>query len=498
LEIVDPSGIELSKRATFPFDSLTVDPGSGAPMARQLYDLLRSLILKGRLRVGDRLPATRVLSQQLKIARNTIIAAYGQLLAEGYVTASSGGGTWVALSTAKPTRPVRADDTNPKLSRRGELIARRPQPPKTPGKINLQPGYPEAASFPFSTWARLLARNAQQRGEDLLSYHDYSGHPRLRDVIANYLGVARGVDCDAEQVVIVTGAQAALDLVSRIIVDEGDCVWLEEPGYLGARSAFLGGGARLAALKITREGWHISDPSLPPPRAIYVTPSCQWPLGMSMRIEERLQLISVAERHNAWIIEDDYDGEYRFRGRPIPAMHGFDTTNRVIYVGTFGKTLFSSLRVGFLVVPRALSVSFSRAVSVTGQFAPLILQLTLADFIQQGYFAAHLKRMRRLYARRQKLFLELCDRHLSRWLAVAENDAGMQLLGRFVRPFDDQEVAAAALQRGVDVQPISINYQQHAQHGLLLGFAGLDERATLAAIAALQNTFRDLERKPGK
>jgi GntR family transcriptional regulator / MocR family aminotransferase len=491
--------VGLTKRATFPFDALTVDPGSDAPLTRQLYDLLRSLILKGRLRVGDRLPATRDLSQQLKIGRNTVIAAYGQLLAEGFATARSGGGTWVALSTARVrAKRINVGDYRPSLSRRGELIASRPQPQKTPGKINLQPGYPEAAAFPFSTWARLLAHNARQRGDDLLSYHDYSGHQSLREVIANYLGVARGVDCDPEQVIVVTGAQAALDLVSRIMVDEGDFVWLEEPGYLGARSAFLGGGARLAALKVDNEGWRIGDPSLPPPRLIYVTPSCQWPLGRIMRIEERLELISAAERYNAWIIEDDYDGEYRFRGRPVPAMHGFDTTNRVIYVGTFGKTLFSSLRVGFLVVPRALSAPFSRAVSVTGQFAPLILQVTLADFIRQGYFAAHLKRMRRLYARRQKLFLELCDRHLSRWLHVAENDAGMQLLGKFVWPFDDQMVAAAALRRGVDVQPISINFQQYPpQHGLLLGFAGLDERATVAAIAALRATFHDLEHATG-
>jgi GntR family transcriptional regulator / MocR family aminotransferase len=485
----------LSKRATFPFDSLTVDPGSDAPMTRQLYGLLRSFILQGRLSVGDRLPATRALSQQLKVGRNTVVAAYGQLLAEGYVTARSGGGTWVALAAARvPVCGVNPSVAQPALSRRGALIASRPQPPKTPGKINLQPGYPEAATFPFSTWARLLAHNAQRRGEDLLSYHDYSGHPRLREVIATYLGVARGVHCEPEQVIVVTGAQAALDLVSRIILDEGDCVWLEDPGYLGARGALLGGGARLAALRVERGGWLINDRLLPPPRVIYVTPSCQWPLGISMRIEERLQLIGVAERYNAWIVEDDYDGEYRFRGPPVPAMHGFDSTNRVIYIGTFGKTLFSSLRVGFLVVPRALSAPFGRAVSVTGQFAPLILQLTLADFIRQGYFAMHLKRMRRLYARRQKLFLELCDRHLARWMSVAENDAGMQLLGRFVWPFDDQKVAAAALKRGVDVQPISINFYQYPpEHGLLLGFAGLDERETIAAVAGLEATFRDLE-----
>ena len=192
-------------------------------------------------------------------------------------------------------------------------------------------------------------------------------------------------------------------------MDEGDHVWMEEPGYLGARSAFLAGGARLAALKVGLHGWKLADPDLPPPRLIYVTPSCQWPFGTTMRIEERLQLLGIAERHRAWIIEDDYDGEYRLRGRPVPALGGLDRSDRVVYVGSFGKTLIPALRIGYLIVPRELSEAFGKAVSITGQFAPLILQATVNDFIRQGYFATHLKRMRRLYARRQANFVELAE-----------------------------------------------------------------------------------------
>jgi GntR family transcriptional regulator/MocR family aminotransferase len=328
-----------------------------------------------------------------------------------------------------------------------------------------------------------------------LGYYCYAGHPSLREAVAKYLGIARGVDCSPEQVVVVTGAQAALDLVARILLDQGDTVWMEEPGYLGARSALLGSGARLGPLRVTRQGWEFGDGGLSPPRLIYVTPSCQWPLGTIMRMEERLQLLALAERHDAWIVEDDYDGEYRFRGRPIPAMQGLDRSSRVIYVGTFGKTLFSSLRLGFLVVPPELSESFDRAISITGQFAPQLLQHTLADFIRQGHFAAHLKRMRRLYARRQQQFVALCRQHLARWMTVAENDSGMQLLGRFVASFDDREVAAEALRHGIDVQPVSINYHHDdPEHGLLLGFAGLTVRETLAAIVALRETFQVLER----
>jgi len=233
---------------------------------------------------------------------------------------------------------------------------------------------------------------------------------------------------------------------------------------------------------------------LPAPRMIYVTPSCQWPLGTIMRMDERLQLLAIAKRHNAWIIEDDYDGEFRFRGQPVPALRGLDTAQRVIYVGTFGKTLFSSLRIGFLVVPPSLAASFDRALSVTGQFAPLLLQATLADFIREGYFAAHLKRMRRLYARRQADFIALCRQELSAWMDVSENDAGMQIIGWLKPSFDDRAIAKAALRHGVDVQPVSINYRHDPpRQGLLLGYAGLGEREMIRAVNGLRVAFQGCE-----
>jgi len=466
-------------------------------MHRQLYDGLRAYVLDGRLGPETRLPATRLLAQQLGVGRNTVIAAYDQLLAEGYIEARPGSGTWVATLRQTVSKAAVASDgaASFDLSTRGQQIASHPPPTRTRDKINLHPGFPEAADFPFATWARLLARNARRPVADLLSYYDFAGDQRLRKAIAEYLAVSRGVDCVAEQVIVVSGAQAALDLVARIMMDDGDTAWMEEPGYRGARSALLGAGARLLPLRVSREGWRLNDPGLRPPRLVYVTPSCQWPLGTIMRMEERLQLLAIAERRKAFIIEDDYDGEYRFRGRPVPALRALDRSERVIYVGTFGKTLFSSLRLGFLVVPRALSEPFARAVSVTGQFAPLLLQATLADFIREGYFAAHLRRMRRLYARRQEHFIELCRRHLGQWMTVSENDSGMQVFGRFRLPLDDREVAAAALPHGIDVQPVSINFHHdEAEHGLLLGYAGLNGEQTVRAIAALQATFQDLAR----
>jgi GntR family transcriptional regulator / MocR family aminotransferase len=321
----------------------------------------------------------------------------------------------------------------------------------------------------------------------------------LREAIAAYVGAARGVDCGPEQVTVVTGAQGALDLISRIVLDDGDRVWMEDPGYLGARSALEASGAQLMPLKVDRGGWCLDDPDLLPPRAICITPSCQWPLGVSMGVNDRIRLLDLAETHNAWLIEDDYDGEYRFRGQPVPTLYGLDRTGRVVYVGTFGKILFSSLRIGFLVAPRGLSEVLSRAVSVTGQFAPLVLQSTLADFLLEGHFARHLKRMRRLYARRQATLIRLCEDRLAPWISVSTNDTGMQLLARLRPPWDDREVAGAALRRGVDVQPVSINYRyQVPEHGLLLGFAALDEKAMIGAVAGLEAAFGDLERDFGR
>ncbi|MER9880749.1 PLP-dependent aminotransferase family protein [Mesorhizobium sp. M0118] len=478
-------------------DIMSVDRASEEPMHRQIYGALRRFILDGQIPQNTLLPSTRSLAEDLKVGRNTVIAAYDQLLAEGFIEARAGSGTWVApIQQNRPMASLRAGLAAPqKLSRRGQTIVNGPQPPRNAGVINFHPGVPETASFPFTIWSSLLVRNARSRDDSLLGYLSFAGHPGLRQAIASTIGLSRGISCTADQVIIVTGAQAALDLVSRVLMDEGDHVWMEEPGYLGAKSAFLASGAKLAPLKVDRRGWHLADPELPPPRLIYVTPSCQWPFGTIMRIEERLQLLDIAERNGAWIIEDDYDGEYRYRGRPVPALRGLDHADRVVYIGSFGKTLIPALRIGYLIVPRELSVPFDRAVSITGQFAPLILQATVNDFIMQGYFATHLKRMRRLYARRQANFVKLCQEDLAEWLTVTENDSGMQLLASFVRPYKDSDVVAAALKEGLDVQGISINYHStEPEHGLLLGYAAMDERQILRAVLALRAAFLRLDR----
>jgi len=485
----------LANRTSLPFD-LLLQRNRDEPIHRQIYTALRNHILEGRLGAHANLPGSRLLARHLGVGRNTVLSAYDQLLAEGYVEARSGSGTFVVPLLKRP-RPLQreASAKRLKLSGRGDLIASQAQPCRTPGRLSVYPGAPETRTFPFSVWSRLLARVARRQDDDLVAIQNYSGNRWLRQTIAEYLGVARGVECAADQIIVVTGAQAALDLIARILMDEGENVWMEEPGYLGARGAFLAGGARLWPLRVSRQGWNLDDPDLPPPRLIYVTPSCHWPLGAIMRMDERLRLLNLAERHKAWIVEDDYDGEYRFRGRPVPALRGLTHSDRVIYVGTFGKTMFPTLRLGFLVAPRELSIAFDRAMSVTGQFAPASLQVAVADFIRQGHFANHLRRMRRLYARRQEYFLQLCRRHLAEWLQIEENDCGMQLLGQFTAPMSDNEVVEIAVRRGVDLQSVSINYYRDSpRHGILFGYAALNEQETLRTVMALRDTFREIER----
>jgi len=479
-------------------DILSVDRSSDEPMHRQIYEALRRFILDGQIVPHTLLPSTRSLAEDLRVGRNTVIAAYDQLLAEGFIEARTGSGTWVApIKQARTNAPrTKTGCGARRLSARGETIVNGPQPPRNAGVINFHPGVPETASFPFSIWSSMLARNSRSRDESLLIFLSYAGHLGLRSTIASYIGVSRGIDCTPEQVIVVTGAQAALDLVSRVLMDEGDHVWMEEPGYRGAKSAFLAAGANLAPLRVSRRGWNLSDPNLPPPRLIYVTPSCQWPFGTIMRIEERLELLDIAERHGAWIIEDDFDGEYRYRGRPVPALRGLDNANHVVYIGSFGKTLLPALRVGYLIVPPELVEAFDKAVSITGQFAPLLLQATINDFIKQGYFATHLKRMRRLYARRQAHFVQLCREHLGEWVTVTENDSGMQLLASFKRPLNDIDVVAAAVKEGLDVQAVSIDYHStEPEHGLLLGYTSMDERQILRAVLALRAAFMRLDRQ---
>ena len=378
------------------------------------------------------------------------------------------------------------------MSERGRTMVKQPHHHGSVGHLAFHPGMPDAENFPFNTWSRLLAGRAKKAGHDLFGSYSVTGYPALQEAIASYVRTARGVRCAPEQIVVTTGAQAALDLLARLLLDPGDTVWVEEPGYYGAHAAFVAAGAGLQPLYVDAGGWALEPSTKNPPRLIYVTPACHFPLGVTMRMEQRLRLLDVAERLDAWIIEDDFDGEYRFQGRPIPAMQGTDRSDRVIYLGTFAKLLFPALRLGFMVVPEPLLQGVALALRITGQFAPLLLQAALADFINEGYMTTHLKRMRRIYSARREVFRELAEAHVSDWMTLRPTDAGIQFVGELRSGLDDRAVAAAAARRGINVSPLSIHYRHaEAPAGLVMGYAATDETAMKRGFKLVREAFRE-------
>ncbi len=486
-----------SRSPDLPLDVPELDRRDATPLHRQLYDHFRDLILHRVLRPRARLPATRALAADLGISRNTVMAAYAQLESEGFISTRQGARPSVAdlqVTEAADTAAGAAPATGPAepTSRRGDLMLRQGFQASTPGLRAFHPGLPDIRQFPFATWRRLLTRRLRSAGEDLFGYHSVAGYPPLRLAIARYLATSRGVHCDPEHVVVTTGAQAALDLLARVLLDPGDTAWIEEPGYTGAQSVCLAAGARLAAVPVDEKGWHINRVAAgQAPRLIFLTPSCQSPLGITMRMEERLQFIEIARQANAWIVEDDFDSEYRFGGQPFPAMQGIDRTGRTIYVGTFAKTMFPALRIGFIVLPPPLSVGFDRALFHTGSYAPLILQAALADFIDEGHFARHLRRTRRLYAGRRALFQRLCRDYLGEWIEPLGGDAGIQTVWWLKPPWIDQLVVQDAKRHSILVAPLSSHYRHgDPSNGLTFGYAALTEPEMHRGLATLQSIFR--------
>ena len=484
------------------------DRRSGVPLYRQIHDGLRSAILDGRLEPGTRLPSTRAAALELGVARNTVIAVFEQLVAEGFLRSGVGDGTWVAdFAPELLSRPARKGPKSPDgpkrpgarregvsggtdspLSVRGRAIVGVGRGAPGPVDGAFQPGLPDIAAFPHRTWARILARHARNPEHARLGYGDAAGDPRLRTAIAAYVTAARGVRCSPERVVPVAGAQAALDLCVRLLLDPGDPAWIEEPGYAGARAALLGAGARIEPVPVDAEGLDVAagEARCPGARLAYITPSCQFPLGATLSLECRLRLLDWAERAGAFVIEDDYDSEYRYRGRPITALQGLDDSGRVAYVGTFSKTMFPALRVGYVIAPEGLAAAFARAVRNTGQSVPQPVQAALAEFIDAGHYGRHVRRMRTLYARRRARLLALVREHLSDVMELVPCEAGMQVAGWLADGLDDRAVAAAGARAGLALAPLSGYWMgPGGRAGLHLGYAGASEEALAQAVPEL-------------
>ena len=471
---------------------------SGQSAGGWLYESLRAEVLEGRLRPGARLPATRDLAQQYGLARGTVINAFEQLESEGYIEGRVGAGTYVnkvlpddLLEVGPGDRPSLPAPNKPQrrisdYARRVRLFENFKIRPSRAFRANM----PALDLFPTTLWAQVAARRLRRVSTNLLLGCGPTGYPPLRDAVATYLNASRGVKCVAEQVVIVSGVQEAIDLAARLLVNPGDRVCMENPGYPGAAIAFKAAGANVSALSVDGEGMCVRETSMRGARLVYVTPGHQFPLGVTMSVARRLQLLEWAGKTGAPILEDDYDSEYRYAGRPVPALQGLDRHGQVLFAGSFSKVLFPSLRLGYLVVPPDLVDYFSATLSVTNRHAPLLEQAVLCDFITEGHFGRHLRRMREVYARRRSILLECVQENLSGLLEISGVEAGLQTAGWLHEGLNAESVAAVAATRGVEVTPLS-RYRQAAvgREGLQLGFAAVDAKEIRRGVRELAITL---------
>jgi len=470
-----------------------VDRGRGEALHRQVYRDLVQLILSRRLTPGGRLPSSRSLAGDLGVARNTVLLALEQLYSEGYVETRRGSGTYVTrdLPDLQPLRlrPGTAGRrARPALSHRARSLASGDQ---SLARGLLSPGEPDCADFPFDLWARLLAQTWRGPDRRLLLGQDLLGHAPLRAAIAEHLAASRGVRASADDVVIVAGIRQALAVLARLLLDPGDAVWVENPGYPGLRGPLAAAGAEVVPIDLDGEGLVLpASARVAVPRLICVAPSHQYPLGMTMSVARRLALLDHARRVNAWIFEDDYDSEWRYAGQPLAAMQGLDHDGRVLYAGTFSKVLFPSIRLGYVVLPPALVEPFRAARLALDDQPGLLAQPALAEFIAGGHLASHLRRQRRRYAARQTLLLRAAEQHLRGLLDVGADPGGMHLVGylheRLQSRMDDREASRRAAAVGITVPPLSSHWLGRAKRqGLLLGYTALPDRQVDMAVRRL-------------
>ena len=482
------------------------------PLHRQAYRALRAAILTGRLAPGAKLPATRVLARELGLSRNTVLAAYEQLVAEGYATARTGSGTRVCETL--PERPARAEVERrrlrepPRLSAFGARIAAGiPHAqaswslPREPLPYDFRYGEPAYADLPLATWSRLLGRRARRLSVRRLAYQAPGGAPELREALASYLARARGVRASAEQVIVVHGTQQAIDLTTRLLVDPGDTVVLEEPHYTGFSFCLAALGAKPVFVPVDDEGLRVSAlHAVRAARLACVTPSHQFPAGSVLPLARRLALLAWARRRGAYLLEDDYDGEFRYTGRPLECLQALDDDGRVLYTGTASKLLFPALRVGWLVAPLALVPQLESAKALADTGTATLEQLALADFIREGHLERHVRRMRARLAARRAALIDAAASELGQRAELRGADAGLHVLLRLdeLRMADVRALRAACRQRGVGVYPAAPFYARPPRRAeVLLGYGALSEETIREGVRRLRRALDEVARGEG-
>lgn len=465
------------------------------PLFRQIYLGLREAILSGTFHGGEKLPSSRDLAEQLGISRTVVILAYEQLLAEGFAVGRTGSGTYVAQAVErKPSRPS-TGTSNLRLSRFGAAAesawSKLQFPSRRPGTLRYDFAYgcSDLETFPFEQWRRILLRRVRRAPVSELDYGPASGNLRLREAIAAHLRRARAVVCDASQVVVVNGSQQALDLIARVLIEPGDHAAIEDPGYQGTREIFRAAGARLLPVPVDQDGM---DPAKLPmtARIVFVTPSHQFPTGTILPLSRRMALLEWAKRRSAVIVEDDYDGEFHYEGKPLESLQGLDREGRVVYIGTFSRSIFSALRIGYLVAPKRLVPAFTAAKWLCDQHTPTLEQETLAEFITGGMYERYLRRVRRRNAGRRQALLEAIEEHLGDRVQVTGDGAGAHILLWPVRAIKEESLINAAAARGVGIHSIAHSYLTKAlRTGVMLGYARMREAEIREGIKRLGTVF---------
>jgi len=486
---------------------IPLDHESAEPLHRQMYQGLREAILSGRLHAGVRIPSTRWLADYLGVSRTTVLGAFDQLVAEGYIVGVVGSGSFVARQLPDHLLQVRRDVVAAEMpvgiaAPLADRIARLREAPHgadhLPGRIPaFRLGVPPVDAFPIALWSRLAAARYRTLEPSQLYHGAPRGMPALREAIVTHHAAARGVRCTPEQVIVVSSAQEAMDLAYRVVLNPGDAVWFEDPGYTGARGAVLAAGGRIVPVPVDANGLVVERgiAMAPTARLAYVTPSHQCPSGATMTVERRLALLDWATRSNGWILEDDYDSEYRYAGCPLTALQGLDVAARVLYIGTFNKTVFPALRLAYLVLPPGL-VDAALAVRTLGaQHAPTIDQAILTDFLVEGHYARHVRAMRVVCRQRRDALIEAAEREAAGLVEVDRPDTGLHTVGWLPPGVDDREASAAAARHGVEAPALS-SYSYAGpggRSGLVLGYGGLrppEIETGMRALAAALRTLR--------